>query len=480
LALALAANLYCPSSNDLQVAYSGGTISIVNQGWTITSGGGVASKSAYNLLGGWISFTANFQGTPTGVNANLYSISPHFSAGTSGSFNKGSDYCDGQGSGSTWCAEIDYIETNGNCGGATTYHTFQGSSGTCGAGGCAASYTYGGTSKFNMNISFSTSGVPTVVRNGGTVSGFSPAPGSGDYSALMNAYKNQGAVLYSSIWTGWVPVSSCGTSGNLNGASFSISNLQVFGTVVQGPSPTLCSGQTTTTTKAPTTTTKPPTSSPSPAGCNFQYSLNGKQCRGLTQKTGVTSQSACQSACCSTSGCQVWQWWSSNSQCWLGKSGTAITTSNCPANSGSFTSSSTVPLKSAAEVSSAQQDFLHTYIWVVVGAVVIAILVIAMVLVLRGRRKRSLSVDTLMQQNQKSIEPMSLQATSSAQDLDVPVQDAPVDTAPLTMEPTASQPPLAEGWELQTNPDNGKAFYYNTNTGVSQWEAPDVTAPEAV
>jgi hypothetical protein len=40
---------------------------------------------------------------------------------------------------------------------------------------------------------------------------------------------------------GWVPVSDCGTSGNLDAAKFSISNLVINGTVVQGPTPTMCS-----------------------------------------------------------------------------------------------------------------------------------------------------------------------------------------------------------------------------------------------
>ena len=71
-------------------------------------------------------------------------------------------------------------------------------------------------------------------------SNLSPSPLASDLATLRGAYATQGAVIYSSQWVGWVPVSDCGTSGDLNSAKFSISNLVINGTVVQGPTPTLC------------------------------------------------------------------------------------------------------------------------------------------------------------------------------------------------------------------------------------------------
>jgi len=470
---ALALNHYCPSTNDLQVAYSGGTISIVNQGWTITSGGGVASKASYNLLGGWISYTANFNSDPIGVNGNIYSISPTFSGGSSSSFNKGSDYCDGQGSGSTWCVEVDWIESNGFCGGATTLHTVQGSGSGCNSGGCQSSYAYGsngnpatssGSAQFTMNVSFSTSGVVTVIRAGSQISAFSPTPGSSDYSTLASYYSSRGAVIYSTLWTGWVPESSCGTSGNLNGASFSISNLQLYGTIVQGPAATLCSGS----APAPTPTTKAPTPSPS-STCNFQYSLSGRQCQGLTQKTGVTSQSACQSACCSTTGCQVYQWWTSNSQCWLGKSGYTVTTSHCPTASGSFVSYSTVPLSSSENVSnSAVQQNL---VYIILFPILAFVLLLAVIFTLRvksrsrGQTMRDYVRDSISKPPQ-SQQHVPLEAAITTQASTSTVQDTPSENpaAPITQQ---------SEWEKRVDETSGQTYYYNRDSGVTQYEIPD-------
>jgi len=43
----------------------------------------------------------------------------------------------------------------------------------------------------------------------------------------------------------------------------------------------------------------------------------------------------------------------------------------------------------------------------------------------------------------------------------------------LTTESTTNPPPLVpDGWEIQTDPDNGNKYYYNPQTGASQWEAP--------
>jgi hypothetical protein len=93
-----------------------------------------------------------------------------------------------------------------------------------------------------MNVTFGTDGVWTTTRNGQVISpsSLSPSPSSSDWSTLQQYYSSRGAVIYSSQWTGWVPVSDCGGSGNLGGSTFAIKNLKVIGSVVQGPEPTLC------------------------------------------------------------------------------------------------------------------------------------------------------------------------------------------------------------------------------------------------
>merc|ERR1712151_971482 len=87
----------------------------------------------------------------------------------------------------------------------------------------------------------------------------SPAPGGFDWGVIKSSYESKGAVIYSSEWEGWVPVEDCGTHGNLGGSHFSISNLRIKGSIVQGPNPTRCAPA-----PAPPTPPSPPSPPPSP------------------------------------------------------------------------------------------------------------------------------------------------------------------------------------------------------------------------
>ena len=123
--------LYCPTADDLTIAYCDDgpnhdmpCPSLTDGGWTVNGGGGAATKSAFNLLGGYVEYDIDLSNVDSGVNANIYTISP---ASFSGSyFNKTLDYCDGAATGSDWCMELDWIEANGHCGGAATIHTIEG------------------------------------------------------------------------------------------------------------------------------------------------------------------------------------------------------------------------------------------------------------------------------------------------------------------------------------------------------------------
>lgn len=174
-----------------------------------------------------------------GVNANLYTVSPEQFHGDV--FNKSLDYCDGAASGDDWCMEVDWLESNGHCGGATTLHTKPGpGSDGCTAWGCQSSYHYA-NSKFHMRIEYDQNGQWMVTRDGEVLSDYSPAPDSSAYALVKKNHEERGAVIYSSEWTGWVPVSDCGTSsGDLYGSSFTVSNLVISGSVVQGPEPVKC------------------------------------------------------------------------------------------------------------------------------------------------------------------------------------------------------------------------------------------------
>merc|ERR1711988_132450 len=241
------AKLYCPTADDLTIAYCDegpnhdmGCPTINDGGWQVNGGGGVASKSAFNLLGGYVEFDIDLSNVDTGVNANIYTIAP---ASFSGSyFNKTLDYCDGAATGSDWCMELDWIEANGHCGGAATIHTIEGPGNDgCTAWGCRVSEHYS-NAKFHMKIEHDASGRWTITRDGQVLSGYQPAPDGRAWDYMKQMHQERGSVIYSSEWTGWVPVDDCGTdAGDLYGSSFSISNLVVSGSVVQGPEPTECS-----------------------------------------------------------------------------------------------------------------------------------------------------------------------------------------------------------------------------------------------
>jgi len=211
--------------------------------------------------------------------------------------------------------------------------------------------------------------------------------------------------------------------------------------------------------------------------------LAGHQCMGLSQKTGVTTQSACQSACCSTSGCSVFQWWPSGSSgaCWIGNSGTKVTTPNCPSKSGNYVSYATKAMTSSEEVMSTDQK--ATIGGIVGGGVVIVVLLGALVLVLRSKaRSRGKTVSQYVRESVVGEQPV---ITETEHLQTSPTSSAlPTDTTVTVQEPTPTNtmtemiaPTKAPTWEQRTNPDDGKVFWYNNSTGVSQWETPDDLSP---
>lgn len=135
----------------------------MDQGWTIHGDGGAATKAAFNLVGGFVEYDMDVSGVHTGVNANIYSISP--TIGSQGY--SGDNYCDGAVNDKPWCLEVDWIESNGNCGGASTLHTKQGPGNDgCTAWGCRASYHYNGRTSFHMRIEYGQDGSWTTIRDG--------------------------------------------------------------------------------------------------------------------------------------------------------------------------------------------------------------------------------------------------------------------------------------------------------------------------
>lgn len=249
LAGSAVADLYCPSANDLTIAYCDNNNQqhpimwcpqLNDGGWVIQGGGGVATKAAFNLNGGYVQYDIDFSGVNTGVNANIYTISPQFSGGE---FNKDADYCDGAAHGSDWCPELDWIETNGQCGGASTIHTIDGEGNDgCTGWGCRSSYHYNSGPHIGMRVDYDWNGQMTISMNGQTVGNWDPWPDNRAWGVARDFHESRGAVIYSSEWTGWTPVDDCGSGGDLYTSSFTVSNLRISGSVVQGPEPTRCSG----------------------------------------------------------------------------------------------------------------------------------------------------------------------------------------------------------------------------------------------
>lgn len=238
-------NKYCPSKDDLTVAYGSG-VSLTDGGWHIKGGSGAASKAAYDLRGGYVEFTYDVSKAGTGVNTNIYTISPTIKPS---GFVKETDYCDGADNPLPWCMEDDWVESNGNCGGATTLHTVPGPGMFCGSWGCRAEYHYNGQTSVKWRIEYDMQGHMTVKRGGETVSpgSLNPAAKDSDWAVVAKTMAEKGVVLYSSQWGGWVPVDSCGPAAHdpsptVDNSEFSISGLTIQGRVVQGPEATKCSG----------------------------------------------------------------------------------------------------------------------------------------------------------------------------------------------------------------------------------------------
>jgi len=150
------------------------------------------------------------------VNNNFYATFPR----------DGHTYCDsGASCGGNCCAEMDFTENNGNCWQATTWHSDRS------GGDHDGKAQQGGIgSQIHVRAAWNSDGSSLSVDVGGQHH-------SGE--GFADVMSSVGAVLYSSQWTGWVP-GSCGGDGNLGASSFSVSNFQIQGSVVQGPEPTKC------------------------------------------------------------------------------------------------------------------------------------------------------------------------------------------------------------------------------------------------
>ena len=162
-------------------------------------------------------------------------------------------YCDIQPNKSPQCVEMDIIEANGNCAMATTWHTCSqannginprpnlqcGRNGDCNDGGCAGHKSLPG-GMFRIRADFSEDGMMTVTLDGEQVN--VNIPSSSPKEKVVETMNSLGAMFHSTQWQGWVPSgSSCPTGGDLQSSRFSVFNVTIFGSVVQGAQPAKCS-----------------------------------------------------------------------------------------------------------------------------------------------------------------------------------------------------------------------------------------------
>jgi hypothetical protein len=194
------------------------------------------SQQKFNLLGGGLKFTADLSGVQNLVNANLYLVIP-------GTLDGGSHfYCDNSAtfvSRGNACIELDIMESNGHSLVASTMHTKVGTGQGCDTWGCRGLYYFGGTingnQAFDVSVQVSNDGNITVqlLQNGrsqyifNNVGGFDGAA----KAAIVDGMSRHGAVLMSSMWTGWVPPNTSG-NGNLGGSHYSVSNIMYKGRVM--------------------------------------------------------------------------------------------------------------------------------------------------------------------------------------------------------------------------------------------------------
>lgn len=227
------AGSYCPAVADLGFDYNDGGGEIFDQGWSVTGGARIHSRAAFNLLGGFIEFDMDVSKTQIGINSNLYTISPDLHGAA---YESSSQYCDGQGANGLWCMELDILEANGYCGGATTIHAVPGHGGGCDAGGCQETYSFNSRT-FHVRADWSENGDMITTIGGNRVQVPTDA---GTRKRIVETMLTTGAVVQSSQWSGWVPGAACGPEGSLAQSSFTVRNLVVHGKVVSGPKPATC------------------------------------------------------------------------------------------------------------------------------------------------------------------------------------------------------------------------------------------------
>lgn len=270
----------CPKEHEGTVQYAPD-----GDGFTISKGARIGSKTSYNLLNGSISFDMNLTNVPEFVNSNVYLVTnPVW---------KRDGYCDGHTplkSGN--CMELDLVENNGDVMGQGNWQVFKSvcDPATCDkslnsacsvpstqAGSCVGQTAHYKSKTVTVKAEFDSEGGSTLTINGQRVD-LVEAPSLGsewghfDKSTkdwipadgrqvpvqdpktkweLKEQMRSHGVYIYSSLWEGWVPTvcdfheewtypyecpgdnSHDGKKELLPTASLTVSNIKIVGTPVE-------------------------------------------------------------------------------------------------------------------------------------------------------------------------------------------------------------------------------------------------------
>jgi len=212
----------------------------VGNGFSKTGGMRFHSQEKLNLLGGSLTFTVDISRVNNLVNANLYLVIPGTLMGGSHFYCDNSETFVNRGNA---CIELDIFESNGHSLAASTMHTHVGTNSGCDTWGCRQMVTFGGVidgnRPFDVEVRVGNDGNLTVQfhQDGKSTWAFNNAGGfdGAAKAAIVDGMRNHGAIVMSSMWTGWVPPNTSG-NGDLNGSSYIMSNLAYKG-VSMGPTP---------------------------------------------------------------------------------------------------------------------------------------------------------------------------------------------------------------------------------------------------
>lgn len=166
-----------------------GNVQWSDNGWTIQGQRRVSSRASFDFSGGGAEWDFDLSGAHGGVNNNFYVTYPwEENCGISCYCDSGGNH-DSQGRG---CAEMDWTENNGGCFQATTWHDPEDGSDLGGYGGSG-----GISSQFHGSVKYNGDGSHVDITMGGN---------HYDGNGQTHAMQNYGAVIYSSQWQGWVPL----------------------------------------------------------------------------------------------------------------------------------------------------------------------------------------------------------------------------------------------------------------------------------